>query len=350
VGSDLRRRSAGVCRAVPASPAIDLRTGTRIEEPRRLTNWSGFCPVSGSATADSKYLAFVGWATRTTVYVADSEPTGSRIRNSRQFTLDESSNDPMDWTPDGTSLIFFSNRNGAQGVYKQRLDQDTPELLVSPGRRLQSTRVTPDGKWILWSDESREASNDGSARIMRIPIAGGRPESIVSRRRVGTLLCARPPSNLCAVAELSEKRREVIVSSLDPVRGLGPELMRFDTDAANDWSCDMAPDGSRLAAIVGAEEPIRIIDLSDRKTTLIPTAQLHEKQTLSWATDGRGLFVTHGLKGGSELVHMDLQGHFRSLWRNTGGHPPRAVQSSDGRHLAIRSSSESSNMWMMENF
>ena len=43
--------------------SIDLRTGARINEPRRPTNWSGFCLSSGTATADGKRLAFLGWAT-----------------------------------------------------------------------------------------------------------------------------------------------------------------------------------------------------------------------------------------------------------------------------------------------
>jgi hypothetical protein len=66
--------------------------------------------------------------------------------------------------------------------------------------------------------------------------------------------------------------------------------------------------------------------------------------------DGHSLFVTHGVNGGSELLQLDFQGHFRPLWKNHGGYPPRGLQSPNGRFLAIRSSSESSNMWMMENF
>jgi Tol biopolymer transport system component len=73
-------------------------------------------------------------------------------------------------------------------------------------------------------------------------------------------------------------------------------------------------------------------------------------QYVYWSADGKGLFVTHGVKGGSELVHMDLQGNMKALWKNNGGYYPWGLQSPDGRHLAIQGSVFSSNMWIMENF
>jgi Tol biopolymer transport system component len=283
-------------------------------------------------------------------YLADLEPSGSKIANARQFTLDESINNPLDWTPDGKSILFISNRGDNVGIFKQSLDQETPQFLASLDGPLHSARVTPDCKWILWFDESKAVDKKEAARLMRVPIEGGTPEAILTRDRTGTLLCARPPSHVCAIAERSESRKQIVVSSFDPMSGPGPELARFNIDAVNEWACDISPDGTRLAAITGAEDPIRILDLSKQRTVLIPSEQLHEKQEVSWAADGHSLFVTHGVKGGSELVHLDFQGQFRSLWKNSGGYPPRGLPSPDGRHLAIRSSSESSNMWMMENF
>jgi Tol biopolymer transport system component len=298
------------------------------------------------------------------VYVADLEPNRSKTLTARQFTLDESNNNPMDWTPDGKFLIFFSDRGGKAGIFKQSLNQETPQLLastetpqllaspvVSPaGGALYNARVTPDGRWVLWFDKAKVSGGKEAARLMRVPIDGGTPEAILTSSQAGALLCARPLSNVCAIAERSESRKQIVVTSIDPVRGRGLELARFNIDAVNEWACDISPDGTRLAAITGAEDPIRILDLSKRMTVLIPSEQLHEKQEVSWAADGHSLFVTHGVKGGSELVHLDFQGQFQSLWKNSGGYPPRGLPSPDGRQLAIRSSSESSNMWMMENF
>jgi serine/threonine protein kinase/Tol biopolymer transport system component len=343
---------------------IDLKTGARMDEPRRLTNWSGFCPAGGSATADGKKIALQGSASHVSVYVADLQRNGSKIANARQFTLDESNNDPVDWTPDRKSLIFVSNRGGKEGIFKQSLDQDTPQLLAasetprlltsplpSPaGGALHNARVTPDSKWVLWFEEVKLAGGNEVARLMRVPLEGGPPEPILTSERTSLVLCARPPSSVCAIAERSGDPKEIVVTSLDPIGGRGPELVRYNLDDMDFWSSDISPDGTRLAAITGPDEPILILDLAKHEKLLIPAAQLHEKELVSWAADGRSLFVTHGVKGGSELVHMDLQGRFRSLWKNNGGGSPRGLASPDGRHLAIRSSTKSGNMWMMENF
>ena len=83
-------------------------------------------------------------------YVADLEAGETRIRNSRQFTLDESDNYPMDWALDSNSIIFFSMRSGTEGVYRQRLDEDTPELIATAPGQFSNARVTPDGQWVVW--------------------------------------------------------------------------------------------------------------------------------------------------------------------------------------------------------
>ena len=122
---------------------LDVRTGESIEKPKRLTNWTGFC-VDGSAnaTADGKRIAFLrssdsssvrGVREQATVYVADLQAHGSRIRNSRPFTLDESANFANDWTSDSSAIIFTSNHAGLFGIYTGRLSTRRRRML-SPRR------------------------------------------------------------------------------------------------------------------------------------------------------------------------------------------------------------------------
>ncbi len=57
----------------------DARTGEPFGEPRRLTDWAGFCMDDVSVTADSKRLAFKKWSHQSTVYVADLEANRMRL-------------------------------------------------------------------------------------------------------------------------------------------------------------------------------------------------------------------------------------------------------------------------------
>jgi Tol biopolymer transport system component len=100
---------------------LDGRTGKPLGKSRQLTSWSGFCMSDESATADNKKLAFLKWTRHFTTYLADLDPSGKRVANSRRFTLSETMDQPLDWTPDGKTLILYSNRTGRSGIYRQSL-------------------------------------------------------------------------------------------------------------------------------------------------------------------------------------------------------------------------------------
>ena len=103
--------------------------GQLIQERKRLTSWSGFCEDNPTVTADGKQLSFLKWAPHLTISVADLHAGGTRLEETRHFTLTESKDIPTDWTSDSTALIFVSNRSGQFGIYKQRLSENDAEAV-----------------------------------------------------------------------------------------------------------------------------------------------------------------------------------------------------------------------------
>ncbi|MFZ0797299.1 MAG: protein kinase [Terriglobales bacterium] len=332
---------------------VDARTGEPSEKPRRLTNWGGSCMDSTSVTADAKTLTFKKWTDGATVYVADLDAGGSRIINPRHFTLDEGFDQPLDWTADGKALLFASNRGGEFGIYKQSLNEDTPKVIFAGTANDRETRVSPDGKWVISMVLPKSGGPSEQEKIMRVPITGGAPELIFSTQAHSVhISCARLPSNICVVAETTEDRKQVTITSFDPVKGRGGELTRFDLDPdmnGNGWLCDVSPDGTRLALSRRPEGPIRILSLRGQPAQVIRVKGLDRMMDVYWAADGKGLYVSNGLNGGT-LSHVDLQGHAHVLWESHGGVPTFGIPSRDGRHLAIQGSTLSTNIWMLENF
>jgi serine/threonine protein kinase len=332
---------------------VDARTGEVSEKPRRLTNWGGSCMDNTSVTADGKRLTFKKWTDGATVYVADLDAGGSRIINPRHFTLDEGFDKPQDWTADGKAVLFASNRNGQIGIYKQSLNEDTPKVIFAGPANDRETRVSPDGNWVISIVLPKSGGPSEPGKIMRVPITGGSPELIFSTQAHPVhISCARLPSGLCAVAEATEDRKQVTITSFDAVKGRGGELARFDLDPdmnGNGWLCDVSPDGTRLALSRRPEGPIRILSLRGQPTQVIRVKGLDKMMDLYWAADGKGLYVSNGLSGGT-LSHVDLQGHAHVLWESHGGVRTFGIPSRDGRHLAIQGSTGSSNIWMLENF
>jgi len=156
------------------------------------------------------------------------------------------------------------------------------------------------------------------------------------------------------IEESSDDHKTMIVSVIDPIRGRGPELARFDLDREVDvfkenlvW--DLSPDGTRLAITRSPESPIEIHSLRGKLIHIIPSQPLGRLLSNKWSANGNGFFATRRTPGGTELLHIDLKGTTQSLYKCTGW-GCFASPSPDGRHLAILDNKQSMNMWMMENF
>jgi hypothetical protein len=161
---------------------------------------------------------------------------------------------------------------------------------------------------------------------------------------------------------LSELRteRQVIFTAFDPVKGRGRELMRFDIDSIAECVWDLSGDGTRIAVLETFEKyarhrfkcsegPIRILFLSGWATQEITVRGWNSFQSVNWAADGKGLFLSSPTRTGLALLHVDLRGDARLLWEQKGVLQAAGLPSPDGRHLAIYGWRVSANM-LMEGF
>ena len=332
---------------------LDGHTGTAIGRPRQLTNWTGFCMSGMSVTADGKKLAFLKWAGKETSFLAELAAGGTRILKPRHFPLSESSDGAVGWTPDSTAIFFYSNRSGHGGIYRQALDQDVAEPVLTEGYG-RNPRVTPDGKNIVYLGPTTNSTLTarGPEPVMRVSVTGGPSQQLFTARTWSLMTCARSPSALCVIGEPTEDGKQLIVTALDPLKGRGPELFRFALVAEDDnWVLDLSPDGTRVAVIRTVAGPIYILSIDGHLLQQFQVKGWNNLQSLIWAADGRGLFVTVGVRNGREILHVDLQGNAHALWEDTGGSAETlASPSPDGRHLAFDGWTTSGNMWMMENF
>ena len=334
---------------------LDLHTGKPGGKPQRLTNWTGFCTSGINATADGRHLAFLKFSPGLgTSSIAQLESRGTRISNSRHFIFEEADDGLTDWTADGKTVIWISQRLDRFELYKQPLDSDTPELLATiPNASDELATVSPDGKWILvltYPHSSPAELNE----ILRVPISGGTPELMLKVPELhASFFCARPPSMRCVLTELSDNNRQMVVSDFDPIKGRGAGLARFEFDPQFNpkvsfvlWN--ISPDGTRFAVSRGPGGPIQIYSFKDKSTHLIQPKGPIDMLNLAWAADGKAFYFSNRVKDGMELLHMDMQGKTKSLWKNNDR--TFCVPSPDGRFLAINDHKQNFNMWMMENF
>jgi serine/threonine protein kinase len=328
----------------------ETQTGEGSGKPRRLTNWAGFCMENMSGTADGKRLAFLRWSVRETVYVADFDASRTRITVPRGLSLAEAQEVPRGWTADSKAVLFTSNRNGRWELFKQLLSADTAEpLAAGVWENEENTSLTPDGRWFLYMGYPRNRGSSTPAQLMRVPAAGGPPQLILTARLMG-IRCAR---SLCAILESDEDRKQLVFTDLDPVKGRGRELSRFDVaDFAVWYDWAISPDDTRIGFVEVGGRTIHVLSLSGQPEQLINPKGWSSLEGLSWDADGKGLLSSSSTQRSAVLLYIDLQGNARVLWEQRGraGNRLRGLPSPDGHHLAITAIALNSDAWMMENF
>ena len=219
--------------------------------------------------------------------------------------------------------------------------------------------ATPDGKWIIafiWPAVNGAILERPQIPLplVRIPLTGGVPQTILQLSRPSPVSCARRPSSMCVIIEPSDDSKHMIVSGLDAVKGRGSELARFDLARdvdvlVDNLICALSPDGNRLALARSPESPVEIYSLRGQLLRRIASKPLGRLASLAWAADQKSFFLVRRAQGGTELLHLDLEGHLQQLRKCTGW-GCFAFPSPDGRRLAFVENRQSANMWMMENF
>jgi hypothetical protein len=269
---------------------------------------------------------------------------------------------------DSKAVVLQSYRDGQWSIFKQSLNEDSAESIANGADAGDaSATVSPNGDWVLYLASSDKAdSSFATYRLMRVPMAGGTPQPVLTAPIYGRPACARSPASLCVFAEYTLDRRQLVFTAFDPQKGRGGELARFDTDptiqATYLW--DLSSDGTRIAIVKYSTGVIYILPLGRQASQKIVATAWNSLLSLNWAADGKAIFASSQTQKGSVLLRLDLNGNAKVLWEQSGSvapwnrpfgergelSAPWTVPSPDGHHLAIYDWKLSANMWMMENF
>jgi Tol biopolymer transport system component len=348
---------------------VDPKNGEPVSKPRRITSWEEVNVGISGATSDGKQLAVGRVGSQGHIYVGELDAGGQHLKEPRRLTLEESSDFPSAWTPDSRAVLFQSNRYGTWDIFKQTLDQDAAEPVVSGPDYKDSPVVSPDGSWILYlsmasrglsTPTSRRFSTTTPVRVMRVSTSGGAPQLVLEGRGIGYLACARSPATLCVFSEETPDRKQLIFTGFEPSQGTRRELTRANLNqpvTAYGW--DVSPDGSHLAFAQSGDRQgrIQILPLAGGQTRELNVGGWNGLSRLYWAGDGKALFVTANGYGpqGDLLLHVDSEGRAQVVWQHKGitgwnYEGTRGVPSPNGRYLAVLGHTDDSNVWLLENF
>jgi serine/threonine protein kinase len=333
---------------------VNPRTGVPSGTPRRLTDWAGFSAVDFSSSADGKRLCMLRTSFQSHIFVAQFKSGDGALDNPRPLTIDQQADMPFAWTPDSKAVIFLSDRNGHAGVFKQGLDKEAPETLAIAGEGQVGARVSSDGLWLLYGVGARESGAGALVKLMRMRLSGGPAENVLEAHGLEYFECARGSSSLCVMAERTRDQKQIVLTGFDLVKGRGEVLETITVDAAASYRFGLSPSGAQMAVVKARvnEGRIRLLPLHGGAEQEINVKNWTDLNSLDWAPDGKGLFVTSQSPNGPILLYVDLEGNSHVLWRQKGTFETWSwtIPAPDGKHLAILGEAVNNNAWMMEGF
>ena len=150
----------------------------------RLTNGAGLS-MDAALSADGRLVAYASDSGRDSgldLYIKQVAG-GPPIR----LTSDGADNRQPDFSPDGSRIVFQSNRDGIPGIYEIPAFGGEARLVARGGVR---PRFSPDGSKVAYfvGSEIQVQTSPGSTAVWVVPASGGQPQ------RVGTnLTAARAP-------------------------------------------------------------------------------------------------------------------------------------------------------------
>ena len=344
---------------------IDERTGEARGNIVQVTNSPDWKPRP-EVSSDGKKLIFLRNNIAPTVYLAQVEPQTKALYQVQRLTLDESVSRPYEWTPDGTALLYVSNRDGEFHIFRQRLGAASPELVVDGHDNPNIMRLNPDGTQILYMSEASRAGRSGispaehtagfdreKVRIMTAPVSGGAGKTILEADGMNNFQCARAPSTFCMYSRFTKDALAFV--QFDSVTGETKDSFQTNDTGWQNYNWTLSPDGKTIALCkdgrVSLDTEIRLVPTDGGAERKIHLNDWVSISAIDWAADGKSFWASATLRGEAHvLVNIDLRGDFKPVLQDGKPYVGWGIQSRDGKHLAIWQATGGSNVWMLEGF
>jgi Tol biopolymer transport system component/DNA-binding winged helix-turn-helix (wHTH) protein len=303
------------------------------------------------AAAAALFVVAVGAAVLVTVRTS----TGPNRRDIdlRQLTFDgQLQRDPA-WSPDGTALVYATDRAGNLDLYRRSMSDPTPIRLTSDPADESEVDWSPDGRWLAYRSEADGGGiyvmPAGGGNTRRVANAGHHPRWSPDGSRL--LLMDSTPVGI--------RGFRIVAVSAGATRDVRPDVVAGFRSAFAGWH----PDGRRLS-IAGRTSSASwtfvtvTVDGNESIVSRLPAAVVERlrdrRNTLGrflWSRSGTRLYFEGRLDGAHSIWQVDVDpktlawaGEPERLYSGPGEYADLAL-SPDGRRLAFTVSNQRTRVW-----
>lgn len=291
---------------------------------------------------DGRTIAFVRWRNDVT---GDLHIVDLRTGKVDRLTFDEKSIFAVDWTPDGQEIIFVSNRNGSNRLWRISPDGGLPTLANDLDLEIESFSISPDGRTLLFTRQQ----DDQMIEISRID----NPSASAVNGQSGDLPCQIDSSRQDHSPRFSPNGQQIVFISdrtnwselwiANNACRSPRQLTRFEGPGvvgSPRWS----PDGTSIVFDRYADGQVDIFSIKADGTE---QRQLTSNKFIdilpAWSQDGSWIYFNSMRAGHSNIWKMMGDGRTPTAVTNNGGW--EGMESIDGRQLFY---SKSDYLWQKD--
>jgi len=236
------------------------------------------------------------------IYVMNADETGVR-----RLTFEAADDYDPAWSVDGTRLAFVSDRTGSPNIYVLNVEQalqdpKQAEILQLTDNAFENLKPawSPDGTHLLF-----ESNRDGNWEIYLVGAEGGEQTRVTNNSKGDNNPAWSPDGNLIGFSSFRDGNWEIYTIKVD-----GSDPQRLTHNDRNDYDPVWSPDGSQIAyeshIDLGVEICVMDSDGEDQHQLTYNGAVTYDPV---WSPDGgRILYSVHNRGDNPGLHWMNSDG------------------------------------------
>ena len=234
--------------------------------------WADAATTSDASAGRLTYAKWIGENPEIFVAAADGV-------EQVQLTADPSRDLCPAFTPDGTSIVFCSDRSGAFEIWMMNIDGTDQRQITRTGGRMLFPKVSPDGTVIAFSGATTADAPDEGSDVWLANIDGTGLTQLTTAPGSDAYVTWSPDGEQIAWVSHQSGTSEIWVMNADGTNARALTEDSTPKDQLPDWS----PDGSQIAYEAGGDIVVMNADGTDQHTITTDPA---DDFGPAWSPDG----------------------------------------------------------------